>query len=144
VTARDALSRVGVALVAVVDTTPAVVAITGRPDGNVWRYGARIAVQAPSLAYLTLEADERSDNGDGWEVTVVLQAEGRTPDEAHALLEAAIAACTPQAFSDADVDAVILSQSRTTVPDVQLGADSPARPNAAIAEVDLLIWITLS
>ena len=139
--ANDALQRVSEAVATIIESSAAVQAITTRLADNIVRYRRRKRAQTPSLAYLCTDATPRTGTGENYDVDVVLQAEATKPADANALLRAAVESLTPQAFTAAGADAVVMDRQYSNLPDD--GEDPSTNPAAVIAEAALTIWITL-
>lgn len=145
----DPLSRLSAALVAVLDTAPAVVAVTGRARGNVvpWESG-EANVPLPVLAYLVVTAQPAL--GTQWRAPVQLTASavgtepGVTPaksarEQANALIAATLDALSATAFAAL---ATPLDARREFDRDVLRTVEHDTDDGAARADLDVSILFT--
>jgi hypothetical protein len=141
ITATDPLAALAQGLVAVTDMAAGVVALTGRPDGNLLRGGddGLREVGAGRLAYQLRPVRPAGSVGRSYLGDVSLLALAPDDERASALLEAAFAAQTPAAFLAAGLDAVWYGKQERAIEPVTIA------PNVALVEATLTgtIWFTL-
>jgi hypothetical protein len=86
----DLIDRAKIAVVAVLDTNPQIVAITGRNSGNVLPWDAEYETEQPVVAYRATIATRGGNapaTGDSREIMFLFSAVAPTDSESLALLE---------------------------------------------------------
>lgn len=138
----EEMQALAVGLVALLDDAPAITALTGRASRNVVRGWPRADHPLPLLAYVLGEAEqsEHGDEGENWDVPVVLEAIAPTQAEALALLAATQERLTTVAFDAVGLDAAVMS---FTAGDAgPLADDRGQRTDRFGAQGTAVVWLT--
>lgn len=112
----DIVQRTSDALVAILDTAPAVVAITGRANVNVVPFDDFADVTLPALAYIDITSAIAGGIGDTRRVIYQFTAGGSSKDVVNALLEAVENTLTAPNFYAAGLDAYMQDFLRRGTP----------------------------
>jgi hypothetical protein len=142
--AIDPVQRLSEAIVAIVNASAAVQALTGTSTDSVVRWKRRrkmLAAGSPRLAYLAGPATIAGGLGETYDVDVTMRAVATNARDANALLRTSVEALTPNAFEGQDCDAVVLDTTYDNPADDD--GESAADAAAVIAEVDLVINLTM-
>lgn len=134
----DIIQRTSDALVAILDTNAAVVAITGRANVNIVPYDDIADVTVPILAYLDVTGANAGGIGDTRRVVFQFTAAASSKAIANALLEAVENGLTPQAFTAAGLDACIDPANRPT----RRGKPGDTEEGYFEADVDVTLIVT--
>lgn len=134
----DIVQRTRNALVAILDTNAAVVAITGRANVNVVPYDDLAEIAVPILAYLDVTASNAGGIGDTRRVVIQFTAAAASEDVANALLETVENSLTPQAFTAAGLDACIDPENRP----MRRGKAGDTEEGYFEADVDVTLLVT--
>lgn len=112
--ASDVVQRVREAIVGILDTKAAIVALTGRANRNVLPFQKLADATVPVLAYFVVTANNAGGIGDTRRVVVQFTAAAVSESVANALLEAVENSLTAPAFAAlaAPLDAMTESWSR--------------------------------
>lgn len=137
----DPVQQLSEAIVAIVDTDAAIVAITGRASGNIVRWKRRKATAMPRLAYLVGPTEIAGGLGETYDVDGLLRGEAASAAQANALLRAAVELLTPMAFEALGCDALVTEWTYDNPPDDQ--GDPATDANAVIAETTFVVNLTL-
>jgi hypothetical protein len=137
----DPVQQLSEATVAILNTAPVIVAITGRSSDNIVRWRRRKASALPRLAYVFGPTEIAGGLGETYDVDGVLRAEAKDAATANALLRAALELLTPMAYQAQGCDALITDWTYDNPPDDQ--GDPPTDANAVVAEADLTVNLTL-
>jgi hypothetical protein len=134
----DLIQRVADALVAVLDTLTAMVALTSRPNGNVLPYDEFTDAALPAIAYLDVTGANAGGIGDTRRVVIQFTAAAGSKSVANALLEVVENALTPQAFTAAGLDACIDPDNRPT----RRGKPGDTEEGTFEADMDVTLIVT--
>jgi hypothetical protein len=148
--ASAAQQAFGVALVAILDTAPTIVALTGRASGNIVRGTPRGTHPLPLLAYELAEVRD-SDYGDGpadydvdWTLAAIAAQSTTIPNPAAtvaALLAAAQSELTVTALSAHSVDGSVMTFSSSEVAPLE---DDDDRRDRYGGEATGTAWVSLA
>lgn len=104
------------AIVAVLDTLPAIVALTGRSNGNVIPFEDLAEPVVPAIEYLVVTTVMIGGIGDTRRVLLTFMATAEGRDNANALLHEVEVGLNAVALSNAGLDAYPQEISRTGIP----------------------------
>lgn len=134
----DIIQRTTEAMVAALDTNSAIVAITGRANGNVIPFDDFGDATLPTIAYMDVTGANAGGIGDTRRVVYQFTAGAKSRSVANALLEAVENGLTPQAFTAAGLDACIDPENRPS----RRGKAGDTEEGYFEADVDVTLLVT--
>lgn len=127
---------------AVLDQHADIIALTGRPQGNVMSFKYFDNTAIPGLFHQMIVATPRVTDG-GYEVQCQLTAVAETMESAEELLSTAVSLMTPTNLEALGYDAAIIQETPRDLGDVDFGRAVDETDNTERADIDLLFWITI-